>query len=189
MPFQNNNFLFTIFSLLSIFNSTFSLSSHCFLSLQPMFSLSFFFKSPSFTLKSTAIKSSITDQASPIIDQAVSSFYIRHCWTVRRPHWSMVCHRSTSLSSFLIALSPCRSHNHRSRHVDLGFVLVVDVGLCRSLWLCFFFFFFFEVALMDVGLCWWWLSVLLRQWLLVAVVGQWWLCRCCCCCWRWWWGW
>ena len=142
MPFQNNNFLFTIFSLLSIFNSTFSLSSHCFLSLQPMFSLSFFFKSPSFTLKSTAIKSSITDQASPIIDQAVSSFYIRHCWTVRQPHWSMVCHRSTSLSSFLIALSPCRSHNHRSRHVDLGFVLVVDVGLCRSLWLCFFFFFF-----------------------------------------------
>ena len=32
MPFPENNFLFDIFSLLSIFNSMFSLSSHCFLS-------------------------------------------------------------------------------------------------------------------------------------------------------------
>ena len=32
MPFQENDFLFNIFSLLSIFNSMFSLSSHCFLS-------------------------------------------------------------------------------------------------------------------------------------------------------------
>ena len=32
MPFPENNFLFNIFSLLSIFNSMFSLSSHCFLS-------------------------------------------------------------------------------------------------------------------------------------------------------------
>ena len=53
MPFPKNNFLFNIFSLLSIFYSTFSLSSHWFVSLQPRFSLSFFFRSPSLTLKST----------------------------------------------------------------------------------------------------------------------------------------
>ena len=42
--------------------------------------------------------------------------------------------------------------------VGCGFVPVMVVGLCRSLWMFFFFFFFFEVALVDV-----------RQWLLVAV--------------------
>ena len=52
MPNQNINFLFNLFSLLSIFNSTFSLSSHWFVSLQPC-SLSFFFRSPSLILKST----------------------------------------------------------------------------------------------------------------------------------------
>ena len=51
----------------------------------------------------------------------------------------------------------------------MGLFGLVDVGLCRSLWLCFIFIFFFEVALVDVGLCRWWLSVLLRQWLLVAI--------------------
>ena len=135
-----------------------------------MFSLSFFFRSPSLILKSTAIKLLITDQA-------VSSFYVCHCSMVWRPHQSIVCHRSTSLFGILIALSPHRSCNHRSRHADLGFVgwcrwWVWDVGLCQSLWLCFFFF-FLEVALVDVGLCWWWLLVLLRQW---------WLCCWCCCC-------
>ena len=63
MPNQNTNFLFNLFSLLSIFNSMFSLSSHRFVSLQTMFSLSFFFRSPSLTLKST----------------------------VRRPHWLSCC--------------------------------------------------------------------------------------------------
>ena len=53
MPNQANNILYNFFSLLSIFYSTFSLSSHKFVSLQPMFSLSFFFRSPSLTLKST----------------------------------------------------------------------------------------------------------------------------------------
>ena len=53
MPNQNTNFLFNLFSLLLIFNLTFSLSSHWFVSLQPMFSLSFFFRSASLTLKST----------------------------------------------------------------------------------------------------------------------------------------
>ena len=53
MPNQTTNFLFNLFSLLSIFYSTFSLSSHRFVSLQPMFSLSFFFRSNSLTLKST----------------------------------------------------------------------------------------------------------------------------------------
>ena len=52
MPNQTTNFLFNLFSLLSIFYSTFSLSSHRFVSLQPMFSLSFFFRSDSLTLKS-----------------------------------------------------------------------------------------------------------------------------------------
>ena len=141
MPFQNNNFLFNIFCLLSIFNSTFPLSSHCFLSLQPMISLSFFFKSPSLTLKSTAIKP-------PITDQVVSSFYVRHRSTIRRPHRSTVLHHSTSLSGILIALSPRRSRNHRSRHrrsrvcgfvpmdvdVDVGWWMWIwDMGLCRSL--------------------------------------------------------
>ena len=144
-----------------------------------MFSLSFFFRSPSLILKSTTIKLSITDQA-------VSSFYVRHCSMVWRPHQSMVCHRSTSLFGILIALSPHRSCNHRSRHADLGFV-----GLCQWMWMwvgagggfgmwvcanlsgCVFFFFFLEVALVDVGLCRWWLLVLLRQW---------WLCCWCCCC-------
>ena len=150
-----------------------------------MFSLSFFFRSPSLILKSTTIKLSITDQA-------VSSFYVRHCSMVWRPHQSMVCHRSTSLFGILIALSPHRSCNHRSRHADLEFV-----GLCQWMWMwvgagggfgmwvcanlsgCVFFF-FFEMALVDVGLCRWWLLVLLRQW---------WLCCWCCCCWQWWWGW
>ena len=40
MPCPENNFLFNIFSLLSIFNSMFSLSSHCFLS--PSTSLALF---------------------------------------------------------------------------------------------------------------------------------------------------
>ena len=53
MPNETTNFLFNLFSLLSIFYSTFSLSSHRFVSLQPMFSLSFFFRSDSLTLKST----------------------------------------------------------------------------------------------------------------------------------------
>ena len=88
-----------------------------------MFSLSFFFRSPSLILKSTAIKLSITDQA-------VSSFYVHHCSMVWRPHQSMVCHRSTSLFGILIALSPHRSCNHRSRHADLGFV-----GLCLWMWM------------------------------------------------------
>ena len=114
-----------------------------------MFSLSFFFRSPSPILKSTTIKLSITDQA-------VSSFYVHHCSMVWRPHQSMVCHRSTSLFGILIALSPHRSCNHRSRHADLGFV-----GLCLWMWRwvgagggfgmwvcanlsgCVFFFFFF----------------------------------------------
>ena len=50
MPNQTINFLFNIFSLLSIFYSTFSLSSHWFVFLQPMFSISFFFRSDSITL-------------------------------------------------------------------------------------------------------------------------------------------
>ena len=132
---------YSTFSLLSIFNSTFSLSSHCFLSLQPMISLSFFFRSPSLTLKSTAIKP-------PITDQVVSSFYVRHRSTIRRPHRSTVLHHSTSLSGILIALSPRQSRNHRSRHrrsrvcgfvpmdvdVDVGWWMWIwDMGLCRSL--------------------------------------------------------
>ena len=41
-----------------------------------------------------------------------------------------------------------------------GFVPVVGLGLCRSLWLVFFFFFFcVEVALADVYLCRWWMWV------------------------------
>ena len=40
-----------------------------------------------------------------------------------------------------------------------GFVPVVGLGLCQSLWLCFFFFFFFEAVLADVGLCQWWMWV------------------------------
>ena len=39
MPNQNTNFLFNLFSLLSIFYSTFFLSFHWFVSLQPMFPL------------------------------------------------------------------------------------------------------------------------------------------------------
>ena len=132
-----------------------------------MFSLSFFFRSPSLILKSTAIKLSITDQA-------VSSFYVHHCSMVWRPHQSMVCHRSTSLFGILIALSPHRSCNHRSRHADLEFV-----GLCQWMWMwvgagggfgmwvcanlsgCFFFFFFWR---------WHW-------WMWVCVDGG---CWCCC---------
>ena len=127
-----------------------------------MFSLSFFFRSPSLILKPTAIKLSITDQA-------VSSFYVHHCSMVWWPHQSMVCHRSTSLFGILIALSSHRSCNHRSHHGDLGFVgwcrwWVWDVGLCQSLWLCFFFFFFFFF------LRWHW-------WMWVCVGGG---CWCCC---------
>ena len=51
--FKITIFYSTFFLSPLIFNSTFSLSSHCLLSLQPMFSLSFFFKSPSLTLKTT----------------------------------------------------------------------------------------------------------------------------------------
>ena len=127
-----------------IFYSTFSLSSHCFLSLQPMFSLSFFFRSPFVTLKSTAIKPPITDQASPIkppiTDQVVSLFYIRHRSTVWRPHRSMVRHRSTSLSGILIALSPSSisglwvcAGGCGCGLVDVGLFGSMDVGLCRSL--------------------------------------------------------
>ena len=47
MPFQENDFLFNIFSLLSIFNSMFSLSSHCFLSPSTSLALSVLALSPS----------------------------------------------------------------------------------------------------------------------------------------------
>ena len=123
-----------------IFYSTFSLSSQYLIqlflslltvfSLRPMFSPSFFFRSsPS---RSKQRYGGLTDQAadhwSPSL--TISSFYVRHCSTVRWPHRSMVRHRSTSLFGILIALSPRRSRNHWSRHIDLGFV-----GLCRWMWM------------------------------------------------------
>ena len=145
-----------------IFYLTFSPSSQYliqrFLSLFSLFSLSpadvlfsFFFRSLSLTLKSTAIKLLITDQA-------VFSFHVRHRSTVWRPHRSTVRHSSTSLSGILIALSPRWSRNHRSRHRRsrvCGFVLVdVDVGWW--MWVCADGG-FWDVALfglVDVGLSW-----------------------------------
>ena len=160
MPFQNNNFLFNIFSLLSIFNSTFSLSSHCFLSLQPMISLSFFFRSPSLTLKSTAIKP-------PITDQVVSSFYVRHRSTIRRPHRSTVLHHSTSLSGILIALSPRRSQSPISPSPISGLWVCADgCGCGFGIWVC-----------ADLSSCAFFLFLRWRWWMWVCVSDG---CRCCC---------
>ena len=157
-----------------IFYLTFSLSSQYliqrFLSLQPMFSLSFFFRSLSLTLKSTAIKLLITDQA-------VFSFHVRHRSTVWRSHRSMVRHSSTSLSGILIAFSPRWSRNHRSRHrrsrvcgfvlVDVGWWMWVCAGGGFGMWVC---------------LVWWmWVCAdlfgCLFWWMWVCAGGG---CWCCC---------
>ena len=67
MPFQNNNFLFNLFSLLSIFNSTFSLSLTHVLSL---FLLQITLPHPQINgTAASSIKPPITDQAA-LTDQS-----------------------------------------------------------------------------------------------------------------------
>ena len=69
MPFQNISFLFNIFSLLSIFNSTFSLSNLCSLSLS-LFLFQITLPHPQINgTAASSIKPPITDQAA-LTDQA-----------------------------------------------------------------------------------------------------------------------
>ena len=101
---QNSNFLFNLFSLLSIFNSMFSLSSHWFVSLLPMFSLSFFFKSPSLTLKST-VRRPYRSRCRPHRSSCDHRFSFEDSITINlktplSPVWSRHCHLSLKL--------PCR---------------------------------------------------------------------------------
>ena len=154
-----------------------------------MFSLSFFFRSPSLTLKSIAIKS-------PITNQDVLSFYVCHCSTVRWPHWSTVRHLSTFLSSILIALSP-----RRSCHANLA--MLISPSSISGLWVCVSGGFGMWVCA-DLSGCFFFFFLRWRWWMWVCAGGgcrcccnngcwwpllrQWWLC-CCCCCWQWWWGW
>ena len=102
---QNTNFLFSLFSLISIFNSAFSLSSHWFVFLQPMFSLSFFFRSPSLTLKSTVRR---PHQSSRRPHQ------LSH-----RHHFSFEDSITADLKTPLFYVSIWHSHR-RSRHADLA---------------------------------------------------------------------
>ena len=179
MPFPKNNFLFNIFSLLSIFNSMFSLSCHCFLSLSTSLALSVLVApsvlatpiSPSLisprreteTAQLATDHDSLCDEEELQCEGHGGRKWNFHQWRRRRRFGMWVC---------LIWWMGCCLLNFIIDSVDLacGFDWF---GGCGFVWFglsgCVFFF-FFEVALVDV-----------RQWLLVAVVAAWWLGRC------WWW--
>ena len=121
MSFQNNNFLFNLFSLSSQY-----LIQH-FLSLLTVSSLS---NPCSLSLSSSNHPPSPSKQQyGGLTDQAVSSFYVRHHSTLRWPHRSTVHHRSTSLFGILITLSPRWSRNRRSQIFGFMLVPVVDVDV------------------------------------------------------------
>ena len=147
LPFQNNNFLFNLFSLLSIFNSTFSLSLTHVLSL--------------FLLQITLPHPQINGTAASPIN-GMPSFYVS------------VWHSHRLLATPILGLWVCVNGECGCGFVPVvglgcGFVwfgkcgfLPISPVVFLFLFFLFFFFFFFEVVLVDVSLCWWWLLVLLR---------------------------
>ena len=127
MPFQNNNFLFNIFSLLSIFNSTFSLSLFSLFSLSPADVVSLFLLQ--ITLPHPQINS----------DQAVdhrSSF-----WSPIKPSFHStyaIVLRYDGLTDqrYAIVLRLYLAFSSPFHHVDLAItdLPIADLGFVGSCW-------------------------------------------------------
>ena len=130
MPFQNNNFLFNIFSLLSIFNSTFSLFS--LLSLSPADVLSLFLLLQ-ITLPHPQINS---DQAA---DHRSSRLIVLHTPSFNGTTTSSI----NGTPSFYVSVW----HSHRPLATTISPSPISSLWVCAGGCGC---------GLVDVGLCRWW---------------------------------